>query len=278
MRVENGTQEKDNLHASGEAVRPLPWVVSRLISAIEAPDVTAEDIDKIVACDPALAVNVLHIANSAIYGLVAEVTTIDHAVSIMGLGKLRNLAMTIAAKAMFNDGETAIVERHLLWMHSLGCATVARLLAGYIPGVKPDDAFLIGILHDVGKLLLFDKDPERYKEILASTSVLAQEDFWFKTTHPEVGFRSAVAWRLPGEIQAGIRYHHSPESADQHLKTVALIHIANQLAKNWNIGSEGLVIADEVGGEAKIPIDDDILSCVRDQASEAFHEVVEAMT
>ena len=266
---------------SGFAVRPLSLTVSRLIATTDDPCITAKEIERVVECDPALAVSVLHFANASAHALATEVKSIDHAVSLMGVRKLRNLAISIAAAGMFKDGDTSMRERHQLWMHSLGCATVARLLAEYVPNVESDDAFLVGVLHDIGKLLLYDVASDRYKELLLSSqaaSIIAQEEFWFGTNHAEIGLRSAISWKLPSEIQVGIGYHHSPQSATSHFELAALVHIANQLAKNWNIGSEGLVVADNVGTPSdRIIIDDDILRNVRDRADEAFHDTVEIM-
>jgi HD-like signal output (HDOD) protein len=162
----------------------------------------------------------------------------------------------------------------------LGCATIAKLLAEYIPNLSADDAFLIGVLHDIGKLLLLDVAPKQYGELLNSSqgaSVVAQEEFWFGMDHAEIGLQSAVSWKLPKEIQVGIGYHHCPHSASSHTELAALTHIANQLAKNWNIGSDGFVIAKEVGTGSRITIDDNILSKVRDRANQAFRDTVEEM-
>ena len=95
---------------------------------------------------------------------------------------------------MFAQGVTAEKQREELWNHSLGCATVARLLTDYVPNVAADDAFLAGILHDIGKLLLYDVVPEEYQKMVLSyhgNELIQQELFLLDVSHAEIGLQSA---------------------------------------------------------------------------------------
>jgi len=262
-------------------VRPFPTAVAQLVAACQDPDSTAGDLERIVKCDPALAVRVLRMANSPLYGLSSEAKTVQHAVSVLGLRQLRNVAEAIAGAGMFAQGDTAARQREELWTHSLGRATVARLLTDYVPNVTADDAFLAGILHDIGKLLLYDVVPEEYQKMVLSyhgNELIQQELFLLDVSHAEIGLQSAESWCLPEGIQTAVGYHHRPYDAVAHIELVALIHIANQLAKCWGIGSNWNVCAETVNtAEQPLPIDGEILAIIQEQESEKFEEARQAM-
>ena len=262
-------------------VRPFPAVVSRLLSACQNPDIMPVDIEQIIQCDPALAVSVLKIVNSAVYTMRTPVSSVEHAVAVLGVNKIRHAALAIAGSQMFANGTSAARERKAMWEHSLGCATVARLLASYIPAACPNDAFLAGIVHDVGKLLFYDVVPDKYQELLVSShgsSLVNQEEFWFGISHEKIGLKSAELWNLPDSIRNAIGFHHDPSSAPSDFAMVALINIANQLSKIWQIGSTWDVCPDRVGAaDGGIPIDEDVLEKVHEQAEESFQDALQAM-
>ncbi|MCA9150669.1 MAG: HDOD domain-containing protein, partial [Planctomycetales bacterium] len=223
-------------------VRPFPAAVAQLLAACQDPNATASTFEKIIERDPALSVRLLRMANSPLYGLTNEVKGIAHAAAILGIRQLKHLALSVAGAGMFNQGSTAAQHREQLWAHSLGCATVARILAKKTPGVDADDAFLAGIFHDVGKLFLFDVVPEDYVE-LSSTyrgkELIEQEQFVFGVSHEEIGLKSAHSWSLAENLKGAIGYHHRPQESPVHVEFVTVIEAANNLARYWGIGSEG---------------------------------------
>ena len=141
---------------------------------------------------------------------------------------------------MFATGKGVAEERHRLWLHSLGCATVARVLAEERRSVASDDAFLAGIFHDVGKLFLFDVDPQSYGSIAADENSVLVEREVYGVTHEEVGQKSAHSWGLAENIKVAIGSHHCPKDATTHEEFVMLISGANDLAKYWGIGTRSV--------------------------------------
>lgn len=270
---------QQNLNARRE-VRPFPAAVTRLISACQDINATAATFEKIIECDASLAVRLLRMANSALFGLTNEVRTVRHATALLGIRRLKHLALSVAAAGMFSEGATAARERKTLWNHSLGCATVARLLAKFVSSVSPDDAFLAGIFHDVGKLLLYDVVPRDYAMLISQcpTARLREEEvFVFGVSHEEIGLRSAHSWGLAEEIKAAIGYHHRPNETPVHFDFAALVHIANSLSKEWNIGSQGAAapqIIDEIGEH--FGLTDELLVVLEKQARDMCDRTVEA--
>lgn len=265
--------------ARSPAVRPFPATVSRLLSTCQDPSASASAFEPIIECDPALSIHILRVANSPIYSPATKVTSIARAVSMLGTNKLKSIAMSVAGASMFSSGTTAADERRLLWKHSIGCATVARQLAEYIPGIDAQDAFLAGIFHDVGKLLFFDVVPEEYAalEHAWSRRSLSEEEAMFGTTHEVIGLKSAHTWGLPKEIKSAIGWHHRPDLAPVHANIAAAIGCADALARHWGIGTDEMVEQDN-HLLSKSQLSDERLSQVRERAISDFAETMELWT
>ena len=129
----------------GHEIRPFPDAVSRLLSAIKDPNANAKTFENIVESDVALSTRVLKMVNSPLYGFSNEVHSIRQAVTLLGQKPLKNLALTYAGAAIISGDSKTKDHYEALWNHSLGCATVARIMANSVTSVDSDDAFLAGI-------------------------------------------------------------------------------------------------------------------------------------
>ena len=267
-------------------VRPFPAAVTQLLSAIQNPDSTSDDLAQIIECDPALAVRLLRMANSPLYGLTSDVRSVSHAASVLGIRSLKTLAMSVAGASMFSEGKSAAQERLRLWDHSLGTAAVTRTIATFYSDVSADDGFLASIFHDVGKLFLYDVVPDEYAELnrqYRGDDLIEQEKLSFGVTHEEIGLASAHHWNLAEELKMAIGYHHRPDEALAHMTFVQLVHDANELARVWAIGSDA--VQNDEGEEdleattldptetlllERLEVDAETLIAAREQAQEAF--------
>ena len=223
----------------GILIQPFPAVVSQLLSAFQDPTADAKTFARIIETDAGLAARLLRMANSPIYGFSNVIRTIDHAVTILGIVPLRNIALAFAGASVFSKSSDSD-PRESLWDHSLGCATTARLLANSVSTVNDDEAFLAGIFHDVGKLLFYNAVPKQYASITDANSGRAlteMEAEQFGLTHEEVGAKLTSNWQLPESIRVVVGNHHRPESAIAHQDLTALVHIADGLARAGGIGS-----------------------------------------
>ena len=275
------TKRVQEFLAERPEVRPLPAAVTQLLAACQDANANAEKFVKIIECDPALAVRLLRMANSPLYGLANDVRSISHAISILGIRQLKNLALSVAGKAMFSEGSTAAKERQDLWNHSLGCAAVARVLAKSVPTVAPEDAFLASIFHDVGKLFLYDVVADEYAQMASlyiGQKLVAEERFVFGISHEEIGLKSAHAWGLPEDVKAVIGHHHRPEESPVHRTFVTVVHIADRLARAWGIGSEVATDSDIfIDTAEKLVLDEELLASEEERAREAFDEAAQAL-
>lgn len=270
-------QEKLN---GGHHILPFPHSVGQLLSAIKDPDARIENLSKIIETDAALTVRLMRMANSPVYGCSNVIQSVARATTVLGIGKLRSIALTFAASSVFSGGSKVSNEKELLWHHALGCGTMARVLAKSCTKTSPDDAFLAGIFHDVGKLFFFDVVPEAYTELTRTVSgqqLIEREKELFGTTHEAVGFKLMIAWQLPELLGVAVGFHHQPENAIAHDELAKLIHVADALTWTAGIGStpdSSMDVADKAS--EYFGLDDAALTQLMEQGIEAFEETKSA--
>jgi putative nucleotidyltransferase with HDIG domain len=260
-------------------LKPLPVVATRLMQACQDAKSNSKAIARIIECDPGVALKLMKIANSAMYGVSGRIRTVDQAIVLLGFRAVRDLAVSLAGAEVFREGESAKKERLELWRHSLACATVARALAREVRGVVPEEAFLAGIFHDVGKLLFFDLVPDEYLQLRArrsgavTPSVEAAE---FGASHTEIGLQCGDEWGLPEPVRHAIGFHHAPDDAPDHRALVAVTQLANRLAKCWQLNGEDAPpdppTAEELAASG-LGLDAPALERVRERVAVEFAEV-----
>jgi len=236
--------------SESQAVRPFPVAVARLTTACHDPNADAGQFASIIECDPAMSVKILKMANSPLFCPSGEVKSIAHASSLLGLRRLKSLAMSVAAAEMFSSGsQVGQKERRGVWRHSLGCATVARALTRHISGFDEDQVFLAGVFHDIGKLFFLDAIPEEYGEVHSSCTglqLLEVEQLHFGVTHERIGYLSAISWNLPEIIRVAIGWHHRPDEAEAFGDFVRVIHFADCLSAAWSMESSSQTVHDSL--------------------------------
>ena len=260
-------------------LRPLPVVATRLMEACQDAKSNSKGVARIIECDPGVAHKLMKVANSAMYGASGRIRTVDQAIVLLGFRAVRSLAVSLAGAEVFKQGATAQAERVALWRHSLACATVSRILARQVRQVVPEEAFLAGIFHDVGKLMFYDLDADEYVRLRANCggrATVADEHRKFGVTHTEIGLQCGEEWALPEPVRCAIGFHHSPVESPDHQALVSLTQVANQLAKCWQLAGEGdtpLLPDARQLAESGLPPDEDFLEQIRTKAVIEFAEV-----
>lgn len=211
----------------------FPAVASRLIEEVARPDATSEEIGRILSLDPALTARTLRLANSDFYGFPRKVGSIELAVVVLGTATIRDLVLTSSVvQALGRPGSSL----EGLLSHSMAAGIAARALAERARYALTGDAYAAGLLHDVGKVVLRESDPERFDKVLdrCRTKGVAgheAERALFGSDHAEVGGWLAERWGLPSDIVEAIACHHRPETAARNRTLVSLVHVANSLAQ-----------------------------------------------
>jgi putative nucleotidyltransferase with HDIG domain len=211
----------------------FPAVASRLIEEVARPDATSEEIGRILSRDPALTARTLKLANSDFYGFPRKVGSVDLAVLVLGTHTIRDLVLTSSVLQAL--GKTGSSLEGLL-SHSMACGIAARALAERAKYRLTGDAYAAGLLHDVGKVVLRQADPERFDQVLArcraeNVAAAEAEQELFGSDHAEVGGWLAERWGLPADIVEAIACHHRPDAATRNPALASLVHIANFLAQ-----------------------------------------------
>lgn len=221
---------------------PLPQVAAQVLRLASDPDSTTDELQRVVATDSALAAQTLKIANSPMFGMVREVKTLTQAIMTLGFSTIRSVVIASSARNLYKRGGTGLQEK-LLWEHALTTALAARAYARLFRSPRAEEAFLGGLLHDVGKSVMALKFPERYGMLVRSVYNQAAVDEveaeleLFGFDHAMVGEALLGSWNLAKSLENAVRWHHHPDlaPADDQVLT-AFVALGNQLALDRNAG------------------------------------------
>lgn len=220
----------------------LPHVASRILAEVRSPETTAGDLADLVARDQALASKVLRMANSTLFGLREPVASLQRAVVIMGFTSLRSMVMTATMRALCSGDDRPRTDE-LLWEHSLGTAMAARLLAGTVAPQTVEEAYVAGLMHDIGKLVMRRNLGEEYQGVVdrvleGETTFREAEREAFGFDHTQVGSVVVKKWRLPDSLEEAVRLHHDPAASQDGQSLCALTSLANAVCVQREIGAE----------------------------------------
>lgn len=215
----------------------LPEVAIRVNNMVDDPNVNIEEISGVIAHDPALSARLLKIANSPLFGLSREVSTISRAITLLGSKRLRSLVLSTTASHAFDGIPNELISPQNFWHHSLYCGLLAQALASRNKQIQSDSIFIAGLLHDIGQLVMFNRCPEQSREALLlvlegseEMEMYQAEQRVFGFDHTEVGNELLKLWQLPELLQECVACHHNPLNAKRFPAEAALVHIANAAA------------------------------------------------
>ena len=236
----------------------LPQVVTAILSLIDSPTSSAEDINQVMEKDPSLVGKILKLVNSAYYGLPNKVNSVRQAIVILGFSTVKSLAISASVFDMFDSTREASFSREAFWSHSIGTACVARLVGHREPGVDEETGFVVSLLHDVGKLVLDQHAPAEFDAVLnraqadKSTFYAAEKEVLEATNHAEIGAWVAEQWSFSDELIGAIRFHHDVSAAEDP-STQALASVcrfSNYLCQKRGVGASGNFNQPELDSEA----------------------------
>lgn len=212
----------------------LPEVCLRIQQLADDPRADMTEFAQLVSQDPALTTRLLKLVNSAYYGFPGRVDTLTRAVNLVGIAELRNLTLAMAAMEVFGGLENERFDMLGFWRHSVYCALLARFLATRARVLHAERLFIAGLLHDVGRLLIFGVVPERaaliLQQITRGAEVCAAERAELGFDHAEVGHELLTLWLLPPALCSAVACHHRDEPPPDARLETSLVHIANHIA------------------------------------------------
>ncbi len=226
----------------------LPTILGQINDLIADQNSSAADVAEVIQTDVAIATKVLRLANSAYYGLRSKVSSVQHAIAMLGFNIIKNLAITATVFGDFNQGENHPHFNHeAFWKHCMATAAANRLLADRMDlGRKEvEGAFICGLLHDVGKIIMCEHLHDRFVEALDLTAteripLVAAEQKLLEFTHADVGALLANRWALAPEIITAAQFHHNPTEAPVGEELApCMVHVADIIARLRPIGHGG---------------------------------------
>jgi putative nucleotidyltransferase with HDIG domain len=194
--------------------KTLPHIAIKLTKLISDENSTMQDFEKMIKMDPTLVLRILRGANSPYYGLRQKVNSISRAVVVIGINNLRNMIVTEGLKEIFKDKNSKnAFSRSRLWLHCAAVSICSQMIMERIFGLNGEDAFLCGILHDIGMIVEDQAAPDLFSRVCNtydenSRPITDYEKEIVGTDHCEIGHLLAKDWQLPIEIQEGIQRHH----------------------------------------------------------------------
>lgn len=223
----------------------LPVVYQELFRKMQDPQVSVPQIAELINQDQALAAKVLHLVNSAFYGYKQEIKTIARAVVILGFQAVRSAALATGVFEYFKDEpSTGAVDMAKFWTHSVAVAAGCKTFAAARGLKQQEEAFVVGLLHDVGKLI----EKRHFAADFAELCQVATEQHlsWYDTesqlfqvNHATIAKAVFRGWNFPPSVVEAIHLHHTPESAQQHPQLTALVHVADFTAYELGYGAPG---------------------------------------
>lgn len=222
-------------------IATLPEITLRIVELVESPRSTAQDLHKVIANDPALCSRILKVVNSSFYGLPGQIGSINRAIVMLGLNAVKNIAIAASLAKLFRGGDlTPAFSAKGLWKHSVSVAATAKLLADKLGLAFSDEAFLAGLLHDIGLMVEMQYDRNRLVEVLQQVGVdaagvpavdmLEVEEQIFGANHQHFGAGLCEKWKFPNNFRFATGHHHKPLELAPDCRTIpCVIHAADRL-------------------------------------------------
>ena len=190
-------------------IHAMPTVIVKALNIMKKPTASMKELGDIVMYDQSLTIKFLALVNSAYYGFSQQISSINIALSLLGMTKVKNIIVAVAMKPMMsNQGDKE------LWKHSMRVASGCEYLANLTKIMDSDEAFIAGFVHDVGKIVLHITNEKLYAKVInaveAGGNILDLEKKHFDSDHVKTGSLLAKRWQLPILLANTITYHHSP--------------------------------------------------------------------
>jgi HD-like signal output (HDOD) protein len=244
--IMSGEQERIVREAIREIshIATLPEVTLKIIRLVEDPDSTAQDLNKVITNDPALGARILKVVNSAFYGLPGQIASLNRAIVLLGLNAVKNIAIAASLAKLFRGGQICpTFNARDLWTHSIAVATGSRLLAQKAGLGLPDEAFLAGLIHDLGIIVEMQARRQKFVDALEKADADPKLSFRDAETaalgahHEQFGTGLCQLWKFPKSMIYVTGYHHRPlELAEGHRTLALMVHIADALAARSGLG------------------------------------------
>ncbi len=275
------TFEPDDLISYNMEISSPPTIFISINEILNNPRSSILDIARIISGDQGLAARLLRMANSPLYGFPSKIETITQAVSILGIQQINDLILATTVLRLFERIPKELIEIKSFWHHSIACGLTARVLATYRREPNVERFFVAGILHDIGRLIIFTKIPEQSLELFVRSKeyqepIYKVEREMMGFDHADVGGALLQKWKLPLSTIEMVWFHHRPTAAMHFPTETAVIHVSDIVAHAMQLGSSGERFVPPLDAKAWecIGLSPGILSPAMNQIEQQFAETV----
>jgi HD-like signal output (HDOD) protein len=219
-------------------------VLTEMEAVLKDPQSNLLNLGEVIEKDPDLTARLLRLGNSSFYGFPSRLETVSEAISLIGVQQVQDLIVASSVVEVFAGVSPEFVDMKSFWQHSIACGIGARLPAVARRVPKPDKFFVGGLLHDIGRLVLFSQSPQKTQQIFQlyrSKRMLLRdaEAQVLGFNHAEIGKALLRYWGYPANLIHAVSYHHFPMAAGAFLNEAACVHVADYLANAMQLGSSG---------------------------------------
>jgi len=259
------TQDREQVVATAireiSHIATLPEITVKVVELVENPKSTAQDLHKVISTDPALCSRILKVVNSSFYGLPGQIGSINRAIVMLGLNAVKNIAIAASLAKLFRGGDlTPTFSARHLWDHSNVTAASAKIIANQLKLGLADEAFLAGLIHDIGIMVEMQYDRNKLVEVLRrvgadakgipATDFIEAEQAIFGATHEDFGAGLCEKWKFPKSFSSVTGFHHKPMQLPAESRTLtAIIYVADRLAADSGQGFRQDLLNTTVGAE-----------------------------
>ena len=240
-----GTSAASSIIAQIESMPTLPTLALRVMEVTANPRSSANDLMEIIGPDVSLTAKILKIANSPFYGLTREISSLQHAVTVLGFKEIRNMVIsTVAFESFKNIKQNDKFDLSKFWRHSFYCGLAAKIIAVDLKS-SSNELFVAGLIHDIGKLVMYIAFPVEFLKLvdmmspikLKYTAFEAEKNV-FEMNHDEVGMKLLKKWLFPESLITAVGFHHHPLEADKKSPFPIIVHVADILAHVYEMQEE----------------------------------------
>ncbi|MBW2408521.1 MAG: HDOD domain-containing protein [Deltaproteobacteria bacterium] len=233
----------DKLGKKKMSLPEIPTIVSELNEVISNPLSSAEDIANVVNKSPSLTATLLRIVNSALYGCPSKIDKVSQAVTLIGTKEIFGLAVGISVLAIFKKIPKEIINMYSFLRHSIACGIIARILAAHKNLQHTEQLFISGLLHDLGRVLLYIYFPDDSVHLLgncyqSNKLLYEEEDDYLGCNHTDIVQYLMQHWKLPLALEKNVFHHHHPSEAQNPIPAT-IVHIADIMVNALGMGSSG---------------------------------------
>ena len=219
-----------------EEIPSLPVVSQKILDVISDPEASNKDIVNMIEYDQALAVKILKVANSAFYGSIGKVGSLEHAIVKLGMNEVKSIVLGVSVYNFFTGKSSGLFDIDKFWEHSIVCSQVSKYLGNHFRIKNNDMLFLGGLIHDMGKVVIGQYFHDEFLDIIEyidknQSGFSEAEKAVIGTTHYQIAAKLLNQWNFPKEVIMYILYHHAPWGDENYETGATILYLANMITK-----------------------------------------------